>query len=156
MIAVQPPKKPNAWTCAPIQCVRCVDVIQGVADVGEDLTKAARGIVVGVIRATKETGTEALGAISATAGAVVKSTSEGGGDVAGAARGAVEGAIEGAREVGLSAEDAASAAASGAVKAAGGLGSTVVEQVRDAVTGTISGVKVILREPFKGEDVEKK
>jgi len=27
--------------------------------------------------------------------------------------------------------------------------------VRNAVTGTISGVKVILREPFKGEEEEK-
>ncbi len=56
----------------------------------------------------------------------------------------------------MSAEEAASAAASGAVNAAGALGGTVVEQVRDAVTGTISGVKVILREPFTGEDEEKK
>jgi hypothetical protein len=31
-----------------------------------------------------------------------------------------------------------------------------VTQVRNAVTGTISGVKVILREPFKGEGEEKK
>ncbi len=42
------------------------------------------------------------------------------------------------------------------MKAAGELGGTAVEQVRDAVTGTISGVKVIIREPFKGEEEEKK
>ncbi len=61
-----------------------------------------------------------------------------------------------AKEVGLSAEEAASAAATGAVKTAGELGGAAVTQVRNAVTGTISGVKVILREPFKGEGEEKK
>jgi len=47
---------------------------------------------------------------------------------------------------------AASAAASGALKGAGAVSSTAVEQVRKALTGTISGVKVVLREPFKGEE----
>jgi hypothetical protein len=63
----------------------------------------------------------------------------------------VEGAIQGAKEIGLSAEDAATAAASGALKGAGKVSTTAVEQVRNVLTGTISGVKVVVKEPFKGE-----
>jgi hypothetical protein len=103
----------------------------------------------GVLRGTKETGTEAFETISVTAGAVVKGTSEVAGDVAMAAKGAVEGAIAGAKELSVDATEAASAAATGAVKAAGEIGSGVAEQVRNAVTGTIAGVKVVLKEPFK-------
>lgn len=51
----------------------------------------------------------------------------------------------------MSAEEAASAAATGALKAAGEVSSAAVEQVRNALTGTIAGVKVVLKEPFKGE-----
>jgi len=41
------------------------------------------------------------------------------------------------------------------LKGAGKVSTTAVEQVRNVVTGTISGVKVIIKEPFKGEEEEK-
>ena len=50
------------------------------------------------------------------------------------------------------AEAAASAAATGALDAAGKVGSSAAEKVRNALTGTIDGVKVVLREPFRGDD----
>ncbi len=93
-------------------------------------------------------------AISVSAEAAVRAVGDVGGDVVGAAKGTVEGAIEGAKEAGISAEEAASAAASGALKAAGKISSTAVEQVRNALTGTIAGVKVVIKEPFKGEEEE--
>jgi hypothetical protein len=123
--------------------------VQGIVEVGGDVGLGAKGIIIGVLRGTKQTGTEAFETISATAGAVVKGTSEVAGDVGRAAKGAVEGAIAGAKELSVDATEAASAAATGAVKAAGEIGSGVAEQVRNAVTGTIAGVKVVLKEPFK-------
>ena len=125
--------------------------VKGVAEVGGDVTTAARSSVLGVIRGTKDVATGSTEAISAAAEAAVKAVGDVGGDMASAAKGAVEGAIQGAKEVGVSAEEAASAAASGAIKGAGKVSSTAVEQVRNVVTGTISGVKVVLREPFKGD-----
>ncbi|MCU0786590.1 MAG: hypothetical protein MUC91_00115 [Verrucomicrobia bacterium] len=119
--------------------------IHGVAQVGADLTQAAQGIMLGVLRGTKQTGKEALDTISHTAQIAIRDTAKVGGDVGAAATGLVVGAIEGAKEIGVSAEDAA--AADGAMKAAGKIGKTAVETVRKAVTKPVHGVKVVLKEP---------
>lgn len=97
--------------------------------------------MIGVLRGTQETGSQAFETIGATAGSVIKQTFEVGGDLAKAARGAVDGAIAGAKELSLDATEAASAAANGALKAAGDIGSGAAKEVRDALTGTIAGVK---------------
>jgi hypothetical protein len=115
--------------------------------VGADLGHAAKGIMVGVLRGTKEAGTEVMATISHTAHVTIRDTAAVGGDLEAAATGLVEGAITGAKELGVSAEDAASAAADGALKAAGKVGSTAVETVRKAVTKTAHGAKVVLKQP---------
>jgi hypothetical protein len=48
-------------------------------------------------------------------------------------------------------EQAAVAAADGALKGAGEISASAVAQVHDAVTSAIGGVKVVLREPSRGE-----
>jgi hypothetical protein len=126
-------------------------VIQAVLDTGGDLTLAARGIVLGVLRGTQDLGGQTFDLIAETAANIVKNTAELTGDVASAAKGAVHGAIEGAREIGVNVEEAASSAATGAVKAAYEFGSEVGTKARNAVTGTISGIKVVLKEPFKSD-----
>jgi len=112
--------------------------------VGADLTKAVKGIMLGVLRGTKETGTATLDTISHTAHVAIRDTAEVGGDLEAATTGLVAGAIEGAKEMGVSAEDAASAAANGALKAAGKVDSTAVDTVRKALTKPINGIKVVL------------
>ena len=115
---------------------------------GGDLGAAAKGILLGVLRGTKEAGVANLETIAQTAESVIKTTGRMSGDLASTAKGLVEGAIQGAKEVGLDVTQAASAAATGALRAAGEFGSEAGRSVRDALTGTIAGVKVVLKEPF--------
>lgn len=122
--------------------------IHGAVEIGSDLALTAKGIVIGVLEASKEISNETLDVIAYTAGNIVKNTAEVAGDVVSAATGAVQGAISGAREVGLDVEEAASAAATGVVKAAYEISAEVGMKVRDAIKGTLSGVKVVLQEPF--------
>jgi hypothetical protein len=124
--------------------------VRGAVQVGADLGHAAKGIMVGVLHGTKETGVAVLDTISHTSHAAIRDTAALGGDLEAAATGLVIGAIEGAKKMGVSAEDAAAAAADGALKAAGQVGSTAVETVRKAVIKPANGVKVVLKEPEIG------
>ena len=121
-----------------------MDAIKESVETGGDLSLATKGIVLEVLKESREISTETLDAI-------VKTTAKSAGDVASAAKGAVQGAIEGASEMGLDVEEAASRAATGAVKAAYEISSEVGTKVRNIVTGTISGFKVVLKEPFRSE-----
>ena len=123
-------------------------VIHGATDVGAHLGHAAQGTVIGVLRASKHTGAEAIDTIRHTTYALIHGTSEVGGELGHAAAGAVEGAIAIAKEMGVSAEEAAAAAAHGALQAADKLGSTALDTVGIAMRETICGVKVVLRTPF--------
>jgi len=116
-------------------------------DARRDLSPAAKGIVVGVLRGTRETGPAALRTISHTARIVVLHSARLGADLARATQGLVQGAIQGARELGLDTVQAASAATQAAVEAAEEVGSVAVEKVRHALKGTLDGVKVVLKEP---------
>lgn len=132
------------------------EVLRGALEIGSDLGLAAKGVLLGTLRATRETGLEALRTISDTAGAIVKSAYEVAGNLGKVAKGVVEGAIHAAKDLGLDVEDAASAAGRGALKAAYKIGATAGETVRNALTGTIAGVKVVLREPFKKQGEPKR
>ena len=123
-------------------------VIHGATGVGAHVGHAARGTVIGVLRASKHTGAEAIDTVSDTAYALIHGTFEVGGELGHAAAGAVEGAISVANEAGVSAEAAASAAAHGALQAADKLGSAALDTVCQAMKETIGGVKVVLRAPF--------
>jgi hypothetical protein len=124
-------------------------VVRGAAETVA-LGETARGTVIGVLRATWQTGGEAADMVAMTSNTLVKKTFEIGGDIGETVKGAVEGAIEGAKAVGLDAEKVASAAAAGALKAASEIGSIVVDEVQRVATGTgiIMGVRVAARAPF--------
>jgi hypothetical protein len=121
--------------------------VRGSVQIGADLGHAAQGIMVGVLRGTKEAGAEVMGTISHTAHVAIRDTAVVGGNLEAAATGLVQGAIAGAKELGVSAEDAAAAAASGALKGAGEVSSTALKTVRKAFTKTIHGVRVVAKEP---------
>jgi len=127
-------------------------VIHGATGVGAHLGHAAKGTVVGVVRATKHTGAEAIDTIGHTARALIHSTAEVGGELGHTATGVVEGAIAAAKEVGIGAEEAASAAAHGALHAADKVGTTALKTVSNVMKETISGVKVVLKAPFDRDD----
>jgi hypothetical protein len=128
-------------------------VIHGATGVGAHVGHAAKGAVIGVLRATKHTGAEAIDTVSDTAYALIHGTSEVGGELGHAAAGAVEGAISVAKEVGVSAEEAAAAAAHGALQAADKISLKALSTVGQAMKETICGVKVVLKAPF---DMEQK
>jgi hypothetical protein len=122
--------------------------IQGALDLGIDPGSAARGILVGVLRATRDTGESALSTISLTARTVAQTAIENGGDVAAVVRGLVQGAVLCARDIGVEPVPAGSAAGQAAFEAAIELGSSASEKVEEALQGAIGGVKVVPKMPF--------
>lgn len=126
-------------------------VIHGATDIGAHVGHAAKGTVIGMLRASKHIGAEAIDTVGYAAYALIHGTSEVGGELGRAARGAVEGAISVAKEVGVSAEEAAAAAADGALQAAATIGAEALHTVRNALKETISGVKIVLKAPFDTE-----
>ena len=120
-------------------------VICGAVQVGADLTQAATGLMLGVLRGPTEAGTSALHIISHTAQVTIRETKAIGGDLEAVATGLVLGAIEGARKMGVSRAEAAAAAADGALKAAHSLGSQIFETVQNAVTKSMHGIKVVMK-----------
>ena len=123
--------------------------VRGAAKVGGEMGSVAHGFLLGLLRATKETGEEALVTITHAASCFIKQTGALGLDCAGAATGLVEGAIAMSQELGLDAAQAAAAAAQGALEAAYDVGATAGDKVRDALKGTIAGVKIVIKEPFR-------
>jgi len=121
--------------------------IRGAVQVGADVGHAAKGLMLGVLSGTKETGTAVLDTISHTSKVAIRDTALVGGDLEAATTGLVVGAVEGARKMGVSAEDAAGAAADGALQAAGQVGSMAVATVRKAVSKPIHGVNVVMKDP---------
>ena len=122
-------------------------VICGAVQVGADLTQAATGLMLGVLRGPTEFSGSILHRISHTSQIAVRETAALAGDFEGVARGLVVGAIEGARKMGVSRAEAAAAAADGALKAAHSLGSPAFETVQNAVTQSMHGVKVVMKKP---------
>ena len=120
-------------------------VICGAVQAGADLTQAATGLMLGVLRGPTEAGTSALHIISHTAQVAIRETRAIGGDLEAVATGLVLGAIEGARKMGVSRAEAAAAAADGALKAAHSLGSPAFEAVQNAVTQSMHGIKVVMK-----------
>jgi hypothetical protein len=122
-------------------------VISGAVQVGADLTQAATGLMLGVLRGPQEVGGAVLHRISHTSQVAVRETAALGGDLESIARGLVLGAIEGARKMGVGRAEAAAAAADGALKAAHSLGSPTFESVQNAVTQSMHGIKVVMKKP---------
>lgn len=117
-------------------------LVKTTAEVGGDISAAAREAAEGSLLGAQQLRVNALDAVAAAAGAAVKAAAEVGGDIAAAAKGAVQGAIAGAKELGVDAFEPGAAAASGALGAAGEIGGGAVQEVERAVSGTIDGVKV--------------
>jgi hypothetical protein len=122
-------------------------VISGAVQVGADLTQAATGLMLGVLRGPQEVAGSVLHRISHTSQVAVRETAAIGGDFEAVARGLVVGSIEGARKMGVSRAEAAAAAADGALKAAHSLGLPAFETVQNAVTQSMHGVKVVMKKP---------
>jgi hypothetical protein len=123
--------------------------VRGAGKVGGEMSYVAQGFLKGLLRATEETGEEALLTIGYAAACFVKQAGALGLDCVAATKGLIEGAIGLAKELGLDTTQAASVAAQGALDAAYEVGSAAGEKVRDALQGAIAGVKVVIREPFR-------
>lgn len=121
-------------------------VIGGPIEAGADLTLAATGLMLGVLRGPQEVGGSVLHRISHTSEVAVRETAIGG-DLGAVATGLVLGAIEGAKKMGVSRAEAAAAAADGALKAAHSLGSPAFESVQNAVTQSMHGILVVMKKP---------
>jgi hypothetical protein len=122
-------------------------VTGGTIQAGADLTQAATGLMLGVLRGPQEVGGSVLHRISHTSQVAVRETAAIGGDLEAVARALVLGAIEGAKKMGVSRAEAAAAAADGALKAAHSLGSPAFESVQHAVTQSMHGMKVVMKKP---------
>jgi hypothetical protein len=105
-------------------------VVRGVSQLNADLGHAGQGLMLGMLRGTKEVGAEGISTIRETAAAVIHATASVGGNLQQAATGLIQGAIQGAKEVDVASEVAVRVAAEGALKAAEKLGSTAVKTVR--------------------------
>jgi hypothetical protein len=135
---------------SPVQAIKVLAKggLQEAADLGTDLGLAARGITVGILRATRETGEAALQTISLTARTIVQTAVECGGDLTRVVRGLVQGAVQSARDIGVEPIQAGSAAGQAAFEEATETGAGPSERVEEALQGTIAGVKVVPKMPF--------
>ena len=121
-------------------------VICGALQARGDLTQAATGLMLGVLRGLKEAGPNILHLVSSTSEIAIRETAAVGCDLDAVATGLVVGAMEGARNIGLSRGEAAAVAADGALKAAHLLGWRAFETVQHAVTRPMQGVTVVMKE----------
>ncbi len=119
--------------------------VHGIGSREEDAAGAIKGISVGVLRGTKESGIAASRTIGRTAGMVVRETLRRGGDLAEATRGLVRGAIHSAKDLGMDTAEAASDVADAAFDAAEEISAAAAAIVRAAVVDSIDGVHVMLR-----------
>lgn len=127
---------------------RIADIVKGAIqgiDSAEEDAAAIKGICVGVLRGTRESGAAASRTIQRTSGTVIRETLRRGGDLAHAIRGLVRGAIHSAKDLGLDAGEAASDAANAALDAAEEAGTDAADKVRSAAQEAIDGVRVMLR-----------
>jgi hypothetical protein len=111
--------------------------VDGAVEAGADLAQAAKGISIGILRGTRETGEPAQKSLGHAARAIVFHAAKIGGDLGAAARGVVQGSIHGARAMGLDAAAAARAAGHSILDAGEDIGSEAARQLRrglDAAT----------------------
>jgi hypothetical protein len=121
--------------------------IRGALQARGDLTQAATGLMLGVLRGLKDAGPNILHLVSSTSETAILETSAAGGDLDAVATGLVVGAMEGAMNIGLSRAEAAAVAADGALKAAHLLGWRALETVQHAVTQPMNGITVLMKKP---------
>ena len=119
--------------------------VHGTLEAGGDLAQTSKGILVGVLQATRETGEAALRTLSESSRSLIRQTARRGGNAVLAAQGLVEGARQGAKAAGLDARQAAASAARAAVEAAEEIGEPTAKAVRAAVAEVIDGVRDDLR-----------
>jgi hypothetical protein len=84
--------------------------VHATLEAGGDLVQTSKGILVGVLRGTRETGDAALRTLSETSRSLIRQTARRGGNAVLAAKGLVQGARQGAKDVGLDARHAAAVA----------------------------------------------
>ena len=128
-------------------------VICGTLRAAADLTQAAKGVMLAMLRGQNEVSGAILHRISHTSGVAVRETAAGGGDFESVATGLVAGAIERATTMGVNREEAAAAAADGALRAANIAGSHAFEAVEKAVTRSIDGVQVVMKKPTCNQQI---
>ena len=114
--------------------------MHGAAEAGSDLGTAARGAMIGTIRATHGAAGGPIAAIGASAENMVNTAARIG-DGASAARGALQGAVVGASAAGINALDALADAAGGAVRGGFRAGADVAGIARSAVEGAVWGAQ---------------
>ena len=115
--------------------------IRGAMQIDADLEQAAKGIMIGIVRASATSGPETVNTISHIAQITIGNTAAIGGDLEAVTAGLVIGAINCATTAGVSAAAAATAAATGALTAAVKAGSTTLALVHQAVTRTTQRAK---------------
>lgn len=141
------PASSTAASVAKTVAITSLGAILGAIESGCDLAPAARGLMLGVLTATRLIGSEVTDTIENIASIVLRRVARAGGDLEAAATGLLRGSIDGAQELGINIEDAASAAASGALNAVGDVRSTAYRKVLATVTKPINGVTVALKQP---------
>lgn len=104
-------------------------VVRGALEVGHDLGTSVRGLLLGVLRGTRDSDRGFFDTIRDTSAVVIRTAAEAQGDVAAATQGLVSGALDAAREMDLDAASAVSAVARGAIEGADTIGGPVVERV---------------------------
>ena len=122
--------------------------MSGVIDAAKDVPPvwhAARGAVLGTLRATSGAPIDSYVAIEHATAALVERSDATGGDFGAAAKGAVEGAILGAEAVGLDDEKAASAAATAGWETARKRSEAAGERVKHVVHRQVMGVRSVVR-----------
>jgi hypothetical protein len=106
---------------------------------------AARGVVIGALRGSRELELDPWHAIRLLTVAIVEHVHKTGGDYGAAAKGAVEGAIRGAEERGLNEPRAASEAATAAWVCSKDLHQDAEERIRKILTARVAGVPCVIK-----------
>lgn len=118
--------------------------VSGILAVQGDLVVGAKGILLGVLQATGETGEDALRTVGRVARTVVTQTAKSEEDLAAVTKGLVLGAIAGAKSINVELATAASTAAQGALEGAAGTRESTVDSIREALKKSIGGIMVSL------------
>lgn len=122
---------------------------RGSAKASGEVSWAARGYLLGVLRYGGEEGEDGLDLARCASAAFIRGAHRSGSDLAEAARGLAEAAVVWAGETGLDAARAASAAGQGALDEACELAETAEAAVRASLRSGVAGAPVLVHEPAR-------
>lgn len=120
-------------------------MIKDTASKGGDLQITARGIVIGIFRASNKIRQEAHQTIGLIASIIIKATSKAGGNLRSAAKGIIEGFTEVAKEQNLNKGEVIAKASACALETAHNINPDSAKKVRRVISEKVNGAREALK-----------